>query len=785
MNASSRVNRLFIVSLPPLLLLVGLLFSVRRETAKAGFDAVPQAHGDGYDSNVLIRHDVMPLIDISPMQDGAYIGEPGDRISGRTPNHPTDFTTGDVGDLDFAARNVFDSNVTTKVATATVRCVHPTGDYGCYATIQAAIDTAVSGDVIRVAEGTYHAQEQAGWGWFTAFIQNKDLELSGGWAADFSARDPTIYVTTLDGEGVNSGIFLENSSFAVSGLHIVDGDSTSGAAILAFNSTGTIEDCTIFNNSGSDAGSVAIEDHSVVTMTNNTVSQNIHTSGSDGGGITVGGLSTATLISNVISHNAGGNGAALYVFAGSTATLINNEISHNSAASYGGGVFKRGNDPSAFTGNRVFSNTALYGGGIALYGLSGVDHSTFTDNWILSNTAERGGGLFLMSTDAAFDNNIIADNQASMRGAGLYLDGASPKFRHNTIANNKGGDATGIFVAGTSTRTLDLTNTILAGHSTGIVVSAGNNAVLEATLWGNDTNWSGPGTISIGSVNVWGDHDFVDPHNGDYHVGPKSAALDAGIDANLTSDIDGEIRPQGFTFDIGADERHCTAMTGVNIAGSTLGYTGATQIFTATAKPEDVSFPITYDWSATEQISSSGTAATIGYTWTVTGTKIVSVTAENCGGVFSANHTITIEVAISTRYLPMVAKNFTSGPLPPIEVVEAPDACPGYAARAGTSYRENFDFVNDNDWFAYDATSGKTYVIETGDLGASADTVLYLWTGDCRTQLAENDDRNVGDPSSLIEWTATATGPLAVMVRSYDWQVYGPETRYTLTIGEQ
>jgi hypothetical protein len=518
-------------------------------------------------------------------------------------------------------------------------------------------------------------------------------------------------------------------------------------------------------------------------MTNNVISHN--ESWSNGAGVTVGGLSTATIISNVISFNASRSGAAVNVFSGSTVALIDNEISNNRATNYGGGIYTIGAKPSSFDGNRIFSNTAQYGGGVSMLIYSGIDSSTFNANQILSNTAEFGGGVYLQDSNASFNNNVIANNQASTRGAAVYLIDSSPHFRHNTIAKNQGGDGSGIFVASTSTRTLAFTNTMLVSHSVGIVLSAGQNADFDATLWGNNTDWSGPGTIWIGSVNVWGDHDFVDPQNGDYHVGPKSAALDAGIDANLTSDIDGEIRPQGFAFDIGADERPCTAMTGVEIAGPALGYAGVTQLFTATVKPEDASFPITYVWSATEQTGSIGTAATISYAWTVTGTKVVSVTAENCGGLLSANRSITIEVAINTRYLPMVSRNFTSGPPPPIEVVEAPDACPGYPAEAGKSYRENFDIANDNDWFAFDAIAGNTYVIETGDLGANADTVLYLWTGDCRTQLAESDDRSVGDPSSLIEWTATTTGPLAVMLRSYDWQVYGPETAYTLTIGEQ
>ena len=47
---------------------------------------------------------------------------------------------------------------------------------------------------------------------------------------------------------------------------------------------------------------------------------------------------------------------------------------------------------------------------------------------------------------------------------------------------------------------------------------------------------------------------FVDPDGGDYHIGPGSAAIDRGVDAGVTTDIDGDPLPIGPAPDIGADE---------------------------------------------------------------------------------------------------------------------------------------------------------------------------------------------------------------------------------------
>lgn len=51
----------------------------------------------------------------------------------------------------------------------------------------------------------------------------------------------------------------------------------------------------------------------------------------------------------------------------------------------------------------------------------------------------------------------------------------------------------------------------------------------------------------------------MDPDAGDYHITEGSAARDAGVNAGVTTDIDGQARPQGAGYDIGADEWHPAA----------------------------------------------------------------------------------------------------------------------------------------------------------------------------------------------------------------------------------
>jgi hypothetical protein len=181
-----------------------------------------------------------------------------------------------------------------------------------------------------------------------------------------------------------------------------------------------------------------------------------------------------------------------------------------------------------------------------------------TNNLVYNNAGDVSGGLRFLISDVTLINNVVADNRGS-GGAGIGISGSDVRMLHTTIAHNDGIGVNVNHFGVSNYSTVAMTNTILVSHTIGVFVDAGSAVTLEATLWGdgawtNSTDWAGGGTIDTGTINIRDTPAFFMPDAFDYHILPDSKAVNAGVNAGVTTDIDGQVRPRDGLYDIGADE---------------------------------------------------------------------------------------------------------------------------------------------------------------------------------------------------------------------------------------
>jgi hypothetical protein len=387
-----------------------------------------------------------------------------------------------------------------------VYCVTPGGGTypGCvqvFTNVQAAVDAAAGGEEIHVATGIYTGVNAYG-GLAQVVYLSKTLTIRGGYRSDFSTWDPTSNPTILDAQGQGRVLYIEGViSPTIEGLHIINGSGLGlggsfggedgGGGIYVIAPEATFENCQIANSTATLGGGMYIKYGSVVLNDNVFTTNNANQAGAmflDNG--------VATLNNNMIISNTADAGGGLILYE-SAVTLNNNLIADNAAYQIAGGLALLLSSGS-LNNNTILGNVANDGGGLAIHGNTPI----LNGNLIKANRAENlpsdvGGGVLLADlTNALLTNNIVAQNTP----IGINVRGASPHLVHNTLAYN---DLFGIYVTNyyINNSTLALTNTILVGHDTGIFVDPGSTASLESTLWGNVTEWAGPGTIFTGTNN--------------------------------------------------------------------------------------------------------------------------------------------------------------------------------------------------------------------------------------------------------------------------------------------
>ena len=442
--------------------------------------------------------------------------------------------------------------------------------------LQTALQQATDGDTIYVAAGTYTGTGAA------VITITRSITLYGGWDGSASGplvRDSTAHPTTLDGEGQRRVAYIgRHITVTMESLTVTNGLATDyGAGLYAQDTNLTLRHTIFYSNVANSltsintlGGGAYLRAGSLHLISSTFRANDACCNGcpsTQGGGLYIYGTLTATIENSLFEANDAWDGSGL-MFDGGTrhpflvryTTFKDNGQGLSPGNGYGGygsamalALVEALVEDNTFVHNRAVNDA----GAIRFSG----GQLSLNRNLIANNIAYVASGIQVWhASPFTMTNNIIVDNRPGFTRAGgvEVRSDSTGTMLHNTIARNVGSYG-GYGIEVRSGMPITLVNNILVGHTVGISVTAGNTATLEGTLWGtatwaNETDWGGAGSISTGTVNIWSDPAFVNPESSDYHLASGSAAIDAGVDAGVTTDIDGDPRPIGAGYDIGADE---------------------------------------------------------------------------------------------------------------------------------------------------------------------------------------------------------------------------------------
>ena len=385
-------------------------------------------------------------------------------------------------------------------ATTYVPADHPT--------IQAAIDAAVTGDIIVVAPGTYSE---------TIDFLGKGITLrSSGGPLD----------TIIDGSGNGSVVQCisgEGPDTILEGFTITGGNAVVGGGMLNIGTSPTVIDCIFTGNIAGDRGGGMYNREGNPTVIATVFEQN--TAAEMGGGM-FNLRASPTIRDCRFTQNSANKGAGMRNYINSHPTVTNSVFEYNQAGEEGGGMDNRKNSNPVVTGSLFIGNSAASGGG-GMHNYVGravaTGNPTIINSLFAGNSAPSGSAMRNNDPDPNIINTTFVDNHGPAISS---RNGSAPTLKNCIVWNNIGGPF-------------------------------GGQSWASAIITHSDVEGGYPG---IGNVDL--DPLFVSPAGSDYHLTAVSPLIDAGANDPLlpATDLDGNPRIMGGAVDMGAYEFGvCTA----------------------------------------------------------------------------------------------------------------------------------------------------------------------------------------------------------------------------------
>jgi len=301
---------------------------------------------------------------------------------------------------------------------------------GCpFATIQSAINSSHSGDVVHIAAGTYFENLS---------IDGKRLTLLG------AGEDLTVIDGRYRGATVTLGTLQENATQTVSiiGVTITHGRSPLGGGISVLGELLDLQNSIVTSNQSTGGGG-GIEFVTLGAPLNKiTKSMIVHNRAAEvGGGIDVGAEAVVQVVNSTIARNtAGTRGGGLYANGASRTTIQTTTFNDNTSQQNGGGIYLEGGEPNARmtidTSTFVGNSATLDGGGIFRVGGLSINKTVLAHNL----AGNDGGGISafvdLRAGALALSDVFVVQNSAGSQGGGI-LNEATLALTNVTIAGNQ------------------------------------------------------------------------------------------------------------------------------------------------------------------------------------------------------------------------------------------------------------------------------------------------------------------------------------------------------------
>lgn len=453
------------------------------------------------------------------------------------------------------------------------------GQSPCFTTIQAAVNAARSGDEIRVAAGIYtgSAPVMVGGNTYTqvVFIA-KSLTLQGGYSTtNWAQPNPTMNPTMIDAERRGRGISIVgdgSQTLTVAGFTITNGDYTGlgnppdvanqvcagtgndcGGGLFAYGVRLHLRDCTITNNIASRTRPF-----------------------SDGGGAYLWSLSSDSRVENTtFSGNqvqgSGGEGGGLKITFGGSVAVVNSRFEGNQANGAGGGLFIFQPNGQVSLENSTFIGNTANGDGGALEARITFRATALSLNRVtMRQNRARGQGAAVSlikqgsgTTTAEMTNVVLAANTLTSPGnfgAVINISSFGAEFdlrlAHLTWANHSTTAALRVDASLGGRITTTLTNALI---DSAVAAYVGHQLNGEVRIRHTNTLTNRVGMLHAAEAGT-PVFEAINPLRGNprldatQHLQAGSVAIDAGVNAGVFDDVDGDRRPFGVGFDIGADE---------------------------------------------------------------------------------------------------------------------------------------------------------------------------------------------------------------------------------------